>query len=141
MYFYLHHIFLPVLKAPVKLCDVKLPVSIVNMFLDLQLSTVILLLHSYCVIVEGHFGYVNCDIGRPRLHTLHCDCDVSPNCVVVWFDERHKSYFVVFCLQMARQTDISDLDQDSKYLKLGREVNFPQTNLLFASTQRPRIAF
>ena len=91
--------------------------------------------------MASQVGDVDRDVVGAGLDALHGDGDVSPDGVVVGLDEGDETHSVVLGLQMARQTDISDLDQDSKYLKLGREVNFPQTNLLFASTQRPRIAF
>ena len=49
------------------------------------------------------------DVVRSGLDALECDGDVPPDGVVVGLDEGDETHSVVFRLQVARQTDISDL--------------------------------
>ena len=55
------------------------------------------------------------DVVRSGLDALECDGDVSPDGVVVGLDEGDELHSVVLRLQMARQTDIGDLQSSVQY--------------------------
>ena len=53
---------------------------------------------------------MDCDVGGAGLDALHGDGDVSPDGVVVGSDEGDQPHSVVLGLEVARQTDIRDLE-------------------------------
>ena len=50
------------------------------------------------------------DVVGPRLDALHGDGDVAPDGVVVGLDEGDETHPVVLRLQVARQSDVRDLE-------------------------------